>query len=238
MYNGVMLDSSTVETPTRSKPAAAPANDTATRLVEAAARLLADEGESAVTARRVTGEVGVSTMAVYTHFGSMDGLLAAIWREGFARFGAELDRPARSGDPVADWMAQGWGYRHFALREPHLYKVMFGDGIAALRVGTPEDAEISIKTFLSLLTRLERCMAADRFALDDVFLTGHAVWSTVHGHSMIELSGYHQRMGLDPAASYAECLLRLAIGCGDDPAAARSSLRRSRTRARRAGQHA
>ncbi|MGH9273330.1 MAG: TetR/AcrR family transcriptional regulator, partial [Acidimicrobiales bacterium] len=166
-------------------------NDVATRLVEAAARLLADEGEAAVTARRVTRAVGVSTMAVYTHFGSMDGLLAAIWREGFTRFGAELDRPVQSGDPVADWMTQGWGYRHFALREPHLYKVMFGDGVASLRIGTPEDAEVSIATFDSLLTRLERCVAADRFTIDDVFLAGQAVWSTVHGHSMIELSGYH-----------------------------------------------
>lgn len=215
---------------------ALPGPDVATRLVEAAARLLAHEGESAVTARRVTGAVGVSTMAVYTHFGSMDELLAAIWREGFTRFGAELDRPAHTSDPVADWMTQGWGYRHFAMREPHLYKVMFGDGLATLRIGTPADAEISIKTFESLLTRLERCVAANRFAIDDVPLAGQAVWSTVHGHSMIELGGYHERAGVDPVASYSECLLRLAVGCGDDLDAARASLRRSRTRAGRAGQ--
>ena len=211
-------------------------NATATRLVEAAARLLATDGEAAVTARRVTAEVGVSTMAVYTHFGSMEGLLAAIWQEGFARFGAELDAPSHTSDPVADLMAQAWGYRHFALREPHLYQVMFGPGLASVHVGSPGDEPVGFDTFLSLLTRLERCATAERFSIDDLFLAGEVVWAAVHGHCQIELTGYHDQLGRDPTASYAEIVLRLAIGFGDEPSEARASMRRSRTRARRAGQ--
>ena len=57
-------------------------------LIEAAARVLAEEGRPAVTARRLAAEVGASTMAVYTHFGSMDELLVRMCRDGFARFGA------------------------------------------------------------------------------------------------------------------------------------------------------
>jgi AcrR family transcriptional regulator len=219
-----------------SSPSEQAVTDTATRLVEVAARLLDEEGEGAVTARRVTAEAGLSTMAVYTHFGSMDGLLAAIWREGFARFGAELDRPARTADPVADWMAQGWGYRHFGMREPHLYRVMFGDGLASLKIGGADDDEAALNTFVSLLTRLERCVAAGRFAIDDVFLAGEAVWAAVHGHTMIELTGYFERMARDPLAPYGECMLRMAIGFGDDPATAKASLARARSRAGRAGQ--
>lgn len=211
-------------------------NATATRLVEAAARLLATDGEAAVTARRVTAEVGVSTMAVYTHFGSMEGLLAAIWQEGFTRFGTELDAPAHTSDPVADLMAQAWGYRHFALREPHLYQVMFGPGLESVGLGSPKDEPVGFNTFLSLLTRLERCDAAGRFAIDDLFLAGEVMWSAVHGHSQIELTGYHERMGRDPTASYAEIVLRLAIGFGDQPTNARRSMGKARTRARHAGQ--
>lgn len=210
--------------------------DTATALVEAAARLLATDGEAAVTARRVTAEVGVSTMAVYTHFGSMEGLLAAIWQEGFARFGTELDAPAHTADPVADLLAQAWGYRHFALREPHLYQVMFGPGLESVAIGSPGDEPVGFDTFLSLLTRLDRCTAAGRFTIDDLFLAGEAVWAAVHGHCQIELTGYHEQMGRDPTASYGEILLRLVIGFGDDPAQARRSMGKARTRARRAGQ--
>lgn len=209
---------------------------TAERIVDVAAQLLDQEGLAAVTARRVTSAAGLSTMAVYTHFGSMDGLLAAIWREGFTRFGTELERATLTADPVADFMAQGWGYRHFALREPHLYKVMFGEGLSSLRIGTHDDAGAAIATFLSLVGRLERSVDSGRFTATDAFLAGEVIWSSVHGHCMIELSGYHERAGRDARASYAECLLRLAIGMGDDPAAARASLTKARTRARRSGQ--
>src|SRR5688572_8486617 len=130
------------------------------QLVEAAAQLLATGGRQAVTARRVAAEVGASTQAVYTHFGGMDELLAEIWREGFKRFGAALDEPAVTGDPVADWMVQGWGYRRFALRDRHLYRVMFGDGLVAFRLNDARDLEAASRTFLSLLTRIERCVAA------------------------------------------------------------------------------
>lgn len=208
----------------------------AQRIVDVAARLLDEEGLAAVTARRVTAAAGLSTMAVYTHFGSMDGLLAAIWREGFSRFGASLEQATLTADPVADFMAQGWGYRHFALREPHLYKVMFGEGLSSLRIGTPDDDGAAISTFFSLVHRLERAVDGGRLQVDDPFLAGEAVWATVHGHSMIELTGYHERAGRDPVASYDECLLRLAIGMGDDADAARTSQAKARARARRTGQ--
>lgn len=204
------------------------------RLVEVAARMLAEEGADAVTARRVTAQAGVSTMAVYTHFGSMEDLLAEVWREGFARFGAELDRGATTDDPVADWMTQGWGYRHFALREPHLYKVMFGEGMIAVKKGRPESTEAAMRTFASLLRRLERCVEAGRFSIDDVFLAGEVVWAMSHGHAVIELNGYHEGMARDPVAAFGEGCYRVAVGFGDEPDLARASLERSLRRARRA----
>ena len=56
-------------------------------LIEAGARVLAEEGRPAVTARRLATEAGTSTMAVYTHFGSMEELFVQMCQEGFARFG-------------------------------------------------------------------------------------------------------------------------------------------------------
>ena len=166
-------------------------DDVPTRLVEVTAQVLSQEGMAAVSARRVTREVGVSTMAVYTHFGGMPELLAAVWREGFRRFGVELDRATLTDDPVADWAVQGWAYRHFALREPHLYQVMFGPGLVAVHTGAPEDSEAALAPFESLLHRLDRCKAAGHLSFDDTYVAGELVWATVHGQMMIELSGYH-----------------------------------------------
>jgi AcrR family transcriptional regulator len=203
-------------------------------LVEAAAQLLATEGRDAVTARRVAGVVGASTQAVYTHFGGMDELLAEIWREGFRRFGEVLDEPAVTDDPVADWMAQGWGYRRFALRDQHLYRVMFGEGLVAFRLNDERDRDAASGTFLSLLARIERCVDAGRWMVDDVYTAGELVWMTVHGHCTIELTGYFDHLDRDPVRTYEEGLRRTSLGFGDHPERSAVSLQKARRRAARA----
>lgn len=200
--------------------------DVAERLLDAATRLLADEGRNAVTARRLAAEIGTSTMAVYTHFGSMDDVLVALWRRGFARFGAALDAPPATDDPVADWMAQGWAYRRFALDNRHLYRIMFG-GVVDVASDDPADQAAAAATFTSLLTRLQRCVEAGRLTIPDLMVAGQVVWGSVHGRVMIELDGYDRALGYDPVEVYAEAMRRLAIGFGDDPESASRSLARS-----------
>ncbi|GAA2886227.1 hypothetical protein GCM10020220_090540 [Nonomuraea rubra] len=57
-------------------------------LIDRAAQLLA--AREPVTLRSLVAGTGVSTMAVYTYFGSMDGLWAAMRQEGFTRLAARL----------------------------------------------------------------------------------------------------------------------------------------------------
>lgn len=213
-----------------------PDPEVAQRLLEVAARLLADEGERGVSARRVATEAGASTMAVYTHFGSMERLIGAVRREGFDRFAVELERRTHTEDKVADFMAQAWGYRHFALTEPHLYRVMFDLPLSEHLQFVPDDVLSGLDTFLVLVTSVEECRDSGRMEVPDAVLAAEVVWSAVHGHSMIELSGYFGWVDRDPRESYAECILRLARGFGDDPAAAAASLAAARRRATRAGQ--
>ena len=204
------------------------------QLLDAAARILAEEGEAAVTARRLGAEVGTSTMAVYTNFGGMDELLLQVWRDGFVRFGAALDEPPASDDPIADFAQQGWGYRRFALENRHLYRVMFGDALVPFRFDDPADQLLAQGTFQSLLTRLRAAAAHHRLQVDDLELAGQVVWSTVHGHMAIELTGYFEARGQDPVPIYEECLRRLALAFGDQPDALARSLATARSRTRRA----
>ena len=190
----------------------------AERLIEVAARLLAEEGATAVTARRLGAEVGTSTMAVYTHFGGMDELLAGVWREGFVRFGAALDAPPHTDDPLADWIQQGWAYRRFALENRHLYRIMFGAGASSFRSPDPADNAVAAATFASLLDRVRRAADAGLLHVEDLGEAGIVVWSSVHGNVMIELGGFFDAHGGDASASYAACLRHLALGFGADSA--------------------
>lgn len=72
------------------------------RLTEAAARLAAAGGAGALSTRRVATEAGTSTMAVYTHFGSMEALVQAVVSEGFDRLEQRFLAVEPSDDPVRD----------------------------------------------------------------------------------------------------------------------------------------
>ena len=201
-------------------------------IITTAARLLATEGS--VSARRLARELGTSTMVVYTHFGGMDELTRQVMRRGFDDFGTELDRGAVTDDAVADWMTYLWNYRRFARREPHLYAVMFGPRLAAFNLGDPGDMAAARATFVSLLRRIHACANTGRWEVDDVTTAGHAIWSGLHGHTTLELTGFFSAVRRDPVRSYSEILIRMSIGFGDDARATARSLSTARRRAVRA----
>jgi AcrR family transcriptional regulator len=204
------------------------------QLVEAAARRLTEHGRDGLSVRSLARDVGASTQVVYTHFDGLDDLLAEVWREGYRRFAIALEAPKVTDDPVADWMEQGWRYRHFARTNPHLYRVMFGDGLVQVHRWTPEDAEAASATFVQLLVRIERCAAAGRWEVEDVWTAGDVIWGNVHGRALIELSGYHEELARPAVPIYEQSLRVLAVGMGDDPGEVEASLTTARRRAKRA----
>src|SRR6478752_6185718 len=100
--------------------------DVRRRLIELAADVLGEEGPAALSARRLARDAGTSTMAVYTHFGGMPGLVQAVVAEGFRRLYDRVAKVELTDDPVADLVAAASAYRANALASPHVYAVMFG----------------------------------------------------------------------------------------------------------------
>ena len=188
------------------------------QLVETAARLIATDGLAGLTLRRLTGEVGTSTMAVYTHFGSMDELLHAIRREGFARMGARFRSIAPTADPVADLVRQGWGYWTNAIENPNLYRAMFMHG-------RPDESDDGVgeSTFDQLMSAVQRCIDAGRFAPAEPRPLAVRLWSMIHGITSLYLNE------LLPASEAIEALAAnvaaLLASFGDEPDATRLSLR-------------
>jgi len=205
--------------------------DIAAKLVAAAARLLAEEGRAALTARRLGAEVGASSMAVYTYFGGMDELLVQVWREGFHRFGKALAAVRTTKDPVADWMVQGWAYRRFALSNPDLYAVMFDDARVGFLVDDPADRAAGLSTFEALVHRVEACVAAGRWHFVDALLASEVIWVAVHGHCTLELAKCLATLTHPVDAVFTELAVRLSVSFGDDPVTAGASARVARRRA-------
>jgi AcrR family transcriptional regulator len=137
-------------------------------LLDAAGRLLAQEGPQALSTRRAAQEVGTSTTAVYNLFGGKAGLLRELFLTGFGRLAQEFAAVPRDGDPETDLMALGYAYRAAALANPHLYELMFGRPIADFR--PDDDALAQVQgTFHTLVRAVARCVDAGRFAPADPY---------------------------------------------------------------------
>ncbi len=175
-------------------------------LIEAAARLLSTDGLHALSIRKVAAEVGSSTMAVYTHFGAKDDLVAAVVQEAFARLHAELEAVPVTDDPAADLGAIAAAYRRNARANAHLYRVMFGlnpmaltDPAAELRAGgPPHPFAVGLEAFGALVAGVARCVDAG-LVVGDPGELALQVWATAHGAVSLELTGF---LGPDGGPTY------------------------------------
>ena len=163
------------------------ADDARRALLDAAARIVAEEGVDALTTRRLATEVGRSTMAVYTWFGSKPNLLRALYREAFERFRDRLLAAPTSDDALADLVALGAAYHHHAVVDPNLYEIMFG---RANRYVSPEpdDLALAYGTFELLVDAVRRCVD-DGLLRGDAHLGARQIWSAIHGVVSLELAG-------------------------------------------------
>ncbi|GAA2044209.1 hypothetical protein GCM10009839_54660 [Catenulispora yoronensis] len=198
-------------------------------LLEAAARLLAEQGPSALTTRKLAAAVGTSTMAVYTRFSGMDDLVRTLVHEGFRHLAARMGEVGASADPVADVAELGIAYRENALEHSHLYAVMFGGATLVGFSLTEADRQHGRYTLDILVDAVARAVRAGRFSEPDPLLAAHRMWIALHGLVTLELGGY-LTAPYDADTCFESQLRGLMSGAGDDAEAGAASIRRARDR--------
>lgn len=203
------------------------------RLVAAGIRLMEREGLAALSARSITTEAGTSTMALYTHFGGMPGLLDAIAVEVFLAFTQVLTEVPETDDPVADFLMMGLAYHQFALANPQRYQLIFGATSPASVAKFRSDITVSdsatnraewTASFGALHTAVHRMMDAGRIRDDDELAVAGRLWSINHGAVMLELAGFFGHEGHGLVQILGPLIIDALVGMGDDREAATRSM--------------
>src|ERR1700690_4324719 len=143
------------------------------QIISAARRIAELEGWSSVTVRRLSEEISYSQPVLYSHFGSREGILAAVAIEGFEELGLALEKArkrVKRGNTVEPVAAT---YLEFAASSPALYEVMFSLSLSVPfgEAATPPELRFAFSQLLELFPG----QGSKSEVLSELF------WASLHG---------------------------------------------------------
>jgi AcrR family transcriptional regulator len=162
--------------------------ETRERLLETAARILADEGIAALSVRRLAGDTGVSTRAIYSLFTGMPALVAALLRRGAESMVRLHEEVPKSPDPVVEIPALAQAYRQGALAQPDVYALMFERRSSPV-ARAPEEIAFAMRSFDRVHDAVVRAIVQRGLRNRDSGLMTRQLWAVVHGLASLELRG-------------------------------------------------
>ncbi|USJ01638.1 TetR/AcrR family transcriptional regulator [Xanthomonas prunicola] len=174
-------------------PAAYHHGDLPAALRRAGWEVLGESGLRGLTLRECARRAGVSHAAPAHHFGSLDGLLAELAADGYARM---LDRIRATQQEVNDpLLGCGLGYIRFAVDYPQQFRLMLGLDVRAS--GLPRLVQISEEAIAYLRETVRAQWIARHGSDPDAALLEQRTllsWSAVHGYASLVIDGRHERL--------------------------------------------
>lgn len=164
-------------------------------LLDETARILAEEGESSLSLRRLASNLGVSRTAPYNHFDNKDALLSAVAEEGFRRFEKTMDTTRRkhrnsTGNEMMRALAET--YVKFALNNRQYYDLMYGSTSWHEGAKTKSLVTTSRRVLRQDTERLKRAQELGLISADvDVVYFERFMWGALHGISRLCLDGVY-----------------------------------------------
>ena len=135
------------------------------KIIDAAARILREDGPAAVTTRRVADQAGVQPPAIYRLFGDKDGLLDAVAEHVMAAFASSKAATVEAAsaddvDPLDDLRA-GWQSQiAFGVANPALFRLLSDPTRVAASPGAQQGKRV-------LEARVHRIAAAGRLRVSE-----------------------------------------------------------------------
>ena len=143
------------------------------QIISAARRIAELEGWSNVTVRRLSEEISYSQPVLYAHFGSREGILAAVAIEGFQELGLALEKARKRVKRGNTFESVTVAYLEFAASSPALYDVMF-----SLSLSVPFDdpaTPLELRFAFSQLLELFQGHGSKPEVMSELF------WASLHG---------------------------------------------------------
>ena len=159
-------------------------------LIKAGVEILAKDGVSGLSLRKVAMKAGVSHAAPYAHFADKQALIAAISTEGFRQLYERVSGVAEEyqNQPEKQLVEVAWAYVQFAMDDPDRFKVMFS-GVLEKEKEYPDFVTESQRNFQLVKMIVEANQASGRLRSGDSALVALSAWGIIHGFILLLLEG-------------------------------------------------
>lgn len=171
--------------PPKRKATAYHHGDLRSALIEAAMRIVEDEGAGSLSLRAVATEIAVSSAAPYHHFKNKQELLAAIVEAGLRQFNLALTMSAKTADSPHERLRDlGVGYVIFATENPNLFELIQRPDFATDAAPAPLAKERA-ENFRILFETIAACIPDA--SEPEQRAACAAAWSLVHGIAVLAI---------------------------------------------------
>lgn len=164
-------------------------------LLDETARILREEGEDALSLRRLAANIGVSRTAPYHHFRDKQSLLCAVAEEGFSRFNLTMKtalEKARGKGGQQAMRAYVKAYVNFAMMNSEYYDLMYGGKVWRSDSLTKSLVTSARGTLRGNVERLQSLQSRGLVAQDlDILRFAQVSWGTHHGISRLLIDGIY-----------------------------------------------
>ena len=149
-------------------------------MVEAAIRVVRDQGIDGLTAKTLADELGTSTQPVFTAFGSMDAVRQEVYAAAVRVYDGYVSAGLKEKIP---FFGVGMQYIRFAREEPELYRFLF--------LTRTQEQEYSAMRSMRHLQALVRPTLVNVYHITDeeAALYFRDLWFVVHSLSTLIVTG-------------------------------------------------
>ncbi|GHA06433.1 TetR family transcriptional regulator [Arenicella chitinivorans] len=154
-----------------------------TKILNAASELFLTGGVAALSVRAIAKQAGLSTIGIYSHFQGKQGILDALYIEGFELVSAAMSVAEDENVTLEHVLAAARGYLRVAKQHEAHYRLIFGEADAGYEPS--ERARAAAETaFGSLVSHLGLFLQTEKLQ-GDRWVLAMDVWAILHGYVSI-----------------------------------------------------
>ena len=156
------------------------------QILSAARELFVNEGYENVSMRKIADKIEYSPTTIYLYFKDKADLLDSVCKETLLSLLNTLELLKRDkSDPVEVLRKSGKAYVEFGLKYPQDYKLTFVVRPQFQKGLGLQEGSVGERVFDYLRAMVSECIQQERFRQVDVEITGQALWSAVHGVTLL-----------------------------------------------------